>query len=1003
MAEKTSLGTSPPPPLKLLALDGGGVRGLASLIILKYLMEQLSHGEKETLRPCEYFDLIGGTSTGGLIAIMLGRLQMDVDTAIQQYIEMSKIAFQRKRSSANVLGRMNDFYKVKGTYSSEGLTGIVKKLAEEKSVEKDAEAKMELAMTAADSVDEIKVRETKERCRTFVCCFTKGLNTPRLIRTYKQPFEVRSLSLQDCTIWQAARATSAAASFFDPITISRQEFVDGATGMNNPVEVVLDEARNIWPDAISRIQSIVSIGTGRADLKGFGDNVNEVIETLKSIATETENTEKRFFKSHKLIGLEGRYFRFNVEQGLGDVQLDEHEKTPEIEEASEAYLGLPRTSEDVQAFVKAPRPDYLPPLSGDAKDNALKWLTEKTSDTSSLHNRNRKMKTEGTGAWFLDAEFNRWKTAPRSNVIENIGEQRLGALTYFYFNQQTGRQDFELMLASLLVRLVRGLVQPDKQQQNLFRLPRAFHDLYNRYKLDSEPPIEELRAAFISVVAESKSTYIVIDALDECPGRRDRKDILEFLATVVDVASSNAHILITSRPEGDISTTMNSLSLPSGLIQVPIQNSQVDGDVKKHVQKWVAEHSDYNQWGVDIQELIISELTAKSNGVFKWVECQLNALYSQLRMVDIRDALKELPEDLDETYSRILLKIDRMKYTKAAKATLQWLAFSERPLTVNEAAEVAALKLDTESPNTEPCSSKFEPADRFTPEQIQKVLSQLVAVSGSNSEITFAHFSVKEYLKCERVWPKSFQIQESAAQWFILEGCLAYLQHYDKTPKGVGLERYPLLLYACKYWSHHAIALCCDNNQDVIKRLAELLAKFNGPTLTLSTRVVLGLKRRRSPEKLQAILSHWFKDNPSHIVLPFVLHDSLKAYSYSSFIGRPEFDFESGLALCAASGAGEKELVKLLLTGGANVNAVDSERRAPLHYAARSGHEEVVEMLLQGEASIEMKDNVRGTPLASAIENGSRGVTKRLLERGANVNYHYIPIVSGTQPPLPIL
>ena len=63
---------------RVLSLDGGGVRGLSSLLILREIMEEIQRrsGAEETPLPCQYFDLIGGTSTGGLIAIMLGRLKM---------------------------------------------------------------------------------------------------------------------------------------------------------------------------------------------------------------------------------------------------------------------------------------------------------------------------------------------------------------------------------------------------------------------------------------------------------------------------------------------------------------------------------------------------------------------------------------------------------------------------------------------------------------------------------------------------------------------------------------------------------------------------------------------------------------------------------------------------------------------------------------------------------------------------------------------------------------
>jgi patatin-like phospholipase/acyl hydrolase len=70
-------------PLRILSLDGGGVRGISSLYVLKELMVQIERERRTSiqdapvpLRPCEVFDLICGTGTGGLVALMLGRLQM---------------------------------------------------------------------------------------------------------------------------------------------------------------------------------------------------------------------------------------------------------------------------------------------------------------------------------------------------------------------------------------------------------------------------------------------------------------------------------------------------------------------------------------------------------------------------------------------------------------------------------------------------------------------------------------------------------------------------------------------------------------------------------------------------------------------------------------------------------------------------------------------------------------------------------------------------------------
>ena len=49
--------------LRLLSLDGGGVRGLSALMILEQLMEAVN--PQAPPKPCEFFDMIGGTSTGG--------------------------------------------------------------------------------------------------------------------------------------------------------------------------------------------------------------------------------------------------------------------------------------------------------------------------------------------------------------------------------------------------------------------------------------------------------------------------------------------------------------------------------------------------------------------------------------------------------------------------------------------------------------------------------------------------------------------------------------------------------------------------------------------------------------------------------------------------------------------------------------------------------------------------------------------------------------------------
>ncbi|KAM7184720.1 hypothetical protein V8F33_012834 [Rhypophila sp. PSN 637] len=90
--------------LIFLFLDGGGVRGLSSLYILKQLMESINLGSPP--KPCQIFDMIGGTSTGGLIVIILSRLELSVDDCIEAHRAMSPKIFTKVSHRLKVRGRV---------------------------------------------------------------------------------------------------------------------------------------------------------------------------------------------------------------------------------------------------------------------------------------------------------------------------------------------------------------------------------------------------------------------------------------------------------------------------------------------------------------------------------------------------------------------------------------------------------------------------------------------------------------------------------------------------------------------------------------------------------------------------------------------------------------------------------------------------------------------------------------------------------------------------------
>ncbi|RDL41527.1 Uncharacterized protein BP5553_01506 [Venustampulla echinocandica] len=293
----------------LLSLDGGGVRGLSSLHILRYIMTKVNENRSgdALVKPCQIFDIIGGTSTGGLIAIMLGTLGMDVDECIKAYDTLFEL-------------------DVKSAFSSKALRSAVTEIVTKSGRKPDAKFN--------EGID--------HKCKTFVCATSEDTSNTRLLKDYDIPGKPRQN--QGMTIVEAAMATSAALSFFDSVEIGDQIYLDGGTGANNPVDRVWNEAQALFGAEDGKIDNVVgcilSIGTGDPGIHSFSKNAWKVLtETLRNLATETEATERRFSSTHSyLTASTPRYFRFNVQQGLQSVGLAEYKEAGKIKTVTEEYM-----------------------------------------------------------------------------------------------------------------------------------------------------------------------------------------------------------------------------------------------------------------------------------------------------------------------------------------------------------------------------------------------------------------------------------------------------------------------------------------------------------------------------------------------------------------------------------------------------------------------------------------------------------------------------------------
>lgn len=132
--------------------------------------------------------------------------------------------------------------------------------------------------------------------------------------------------------------------------------------------------------------------------------------------------------------------------------------------------------------------------------------------------------------------------------------------------------------------------------------------------------------------------------------------------------------------------------------------------------------------------------------------CQLDSLRKCLKLDALQKALNTLPETLDDTYERIISKLDK-EYEKDALKILQWLCYSKRPMRLDEVVEVLAV--DSVS------DFRFRPEEMLLdPWDILTICSTLVNVTAAgekgtstatNQELRPAHFSEKEYLISDRL------------------------------------------------------------------------------------------------------------------------------------------------------------------------------------------------------------------------------------------------------------
>jgi patatin-like phospholipase/acyl hydrolase len=250
-------------PKRILALDGGGIRGALTLGYLQKIEDILrkQHGDKPEFRLCDYFDLIGGTSTGSIIAACLA-IGMKADEITKMYMELGGKIFAKKYKWWNVF-EVGDF--IKGSYDHVPLEKELQNVFGNITLE-------------------------SEKIRTGLCIVAKRADTNSVWPLINHPkgkyYNSADGMNKDILLWKAVRASAAAPTYFIPQLIevggglSTAAFVDGGVSMANNPSVQLLMVATLkgfpfhWRMGADNIL-LVSVGTGMSKWEKIPQKVSK--------------------------------------------------------------------------------------------------------------------------------------------------------------------------------------------------------------------------------------------------------------------------------------------------------------------------------------------------------------------------------------------------------------------------------------------------------------------------------------------------------------------------------------------------------------------------------------------------------------------------------------------------------------------------------------------------------------------------------------------------------
>ncbi|KAF4857247.1 Ankyrin-1 [Colletotrichum siamense] len=663
----------------------------------------------------------------------------------------------------------------------------------------------------------------------------------------------------------------------------------------------------------------------------------------------------------------------------------------------------------------------------------LEWLP--SLNFGEIQENNFERRVTGSGTWLLDhPEFQAWKQSSQSTLLWVHGKPGTGkshlaariinelgpngsaggdtALAYAYCTttQTKTRMTLNSILGTILSQLYKKLPLSSGIETLLARADTASKE---------EPQRSEMKEGIKMVASRLSSAFIIVDGLDECNQLPDRQfeDFCAFLASLGKLkdSGSSTRVLVFSRPDyKEISRSFVAFA------KVQVDNGANDDDIKAYISQKVDEintdPSPEERLGFeDVKQLMFNS----ASGLFLWVHFKAKYFKEIGCVEDIKDALQDITEGLDDLYGEEIKKIlnhpSRFVRDRALRALL-WVTNSYRPLSKVEQLEALSVK---------PGRSSINQCQRLSKDiSISTECADLI--NEVNGVYQLRHASLKDFLSSQLPVLLSYSSLQGQPHASLAETCLTYINFQGlnsvilDSPNGLTelKGQYPLLDYAANFWGDHFLEGDCTKNNALHQLLSSFLSKEAAMRVTIQI-----LEFKAFSDDL------WCLGNPTplHVLAIFNLVETANIMPHlTGFIdSQDEFNhapieysvlyrrrqmtrwlldkhvtdhrsghpfhpgvFESCNRWLLHSAAEENwdDIVEDLVNLGFDPNICDRLGESPIHAAAKAGANRSLESLLKLGASADNVSQEFHTPLTLAAFHMNLAGVNILLGAGAEVN-----------------